>query len=319
MKIKDFIPVLANEKRNPPKPIVKLGTIGINIVETVPVVWQGRLMRFEWIRSRDSCGGNPKNDRGYCYSRFTDMETGEHSPDMAVGNAFTGAFVENGTAYVFGNTGGDNGGGNRLNMFRSNNLSDWDSRVVFDFPADWKLYNVSVCHGSDAYYMAFEIGSPPEIATNSFTVLFARSEDLLDWRILQYPEHTFSREHYTGGPSLHYCGGYYYLFYVQELPYFRFRNYVVRTKDFEEFEVGIKNPITDADDDDRIIFDPSGFTDDERELIRTAININNSDLDFCEYNGRTEILYSWGNQLGTEFLARAVYDGPAEEFMQSLF
>lgn len=33
------------------KPIVKHGTIAIGVVETTPVVWEGRLLRFEWVRN----------------------------------------------------------------------------------------------------------------------------------------------------------------------------------------------------------------------------------------------------------------------------
>ena len=34
----------------------------------------------------------------------------------------------------------------------------------------------------------------------------------------------------------------------------------------------------------------------------------------CYYGGKTVITYSWGNQLGKEFLALAEYDGTEEEF-----
>ena len=35
--------------------------------------------------------------------------------------------------------------------------------------------------------------------------------------------------------------------------------------------------------------------------------------------GRTIIYYSWGDQMGTEFLAEACYEGPLAEFLQGLF
>ena len=50
-----------------------------------------------------------------------------------------------------------------------------------------------------------------------------------------------------------------------------------------------------------------------------ARNINNSDIDFCEYKGKLIINYSWGNQQGTEFLAEAVFDGSLKEFIKALF
>jgi len=57
----------------------------------------------------------------------------------------------------------------------------------------------------------------------------------------------------------------------------------------------------------------------QREKIAKATNINNSDIDFCEWNGRLLITYSWGNQQGTEFLAAAAYEGTLAEFLRGWF
>ena len=51
----------------------------------------------------------------------------------------------------------------------------------------------------------------------------------------------------------------------------------------------------------------------------TARNTNNLDLDFCEYQGRLIINYSWGNQHGVEYLAEAVYEGTQEQFLRGWF
>ena len=46
---------------------------------------------------------------------------------------------------------------------------------------------------------------------------------------------------------------------------------------------------------------------------------DNSDVDFCEFRGKTIIYYSWGNQQGTEFLAEAVYDGTMASLLKAWF
>ena len=61
------------------------------------------------------------------------------------------------------------------------------------------------------------------------------------------------------------------------------------------------------------------FTKAEQERIKNALDINNSDMELCEYNGRTIIYYSWGDQLGEEFLAEACYEGPMHEFLLAFF
>ena len=48
------------------------------------------------------------------------------------------------------------------------------------------------------------------------------------------------------------------------------------------------------------------------------MDLNNSDVDFCEFRGKTIITYSWGNQQGTEFLAEAVYDRVAGELPEGV-
>jgi len=42
-------------------------------------------------------------------------------------------------------------------------------------------------------------------------------------------------------------------------------------------------------------------------------------MEICEFLGRTIIYYSWGDQLGHEFLAEACYEGTMKEFLQGFF
>ena len=49
------------------------------------------------------------------------------------------------------------------------------------------------------------------------------------------------------------------------------------------------------------------------------MNINNSDIDFCEYQGHVVINYAWGNQHGVEQLAEARFDGTEAEFLTGWF
>ena len=57
----------------------------------------------------------------------------------------------------------------------------------------------------------------------------------------------------------------------------------------------------------------------QRERISKAVNLNNSDIDICEHEGRLVLNYSWGNQQGVEHLAEAVYLGTLEQFLRGWF
>ena len=78
------------------------------------------------------------------------------------------------------------------------------------------------------------------------------------------------------------------------------------------------NPVMAFADDDKRVANPK-LTADHRKAIAQAKNINNSDADLCEFNGKTIIYYSWGNQQGTEFLAEAIYEGTLASFLRSYF
>src|SRR6266581_697650 len=100
------------------RPLIrKLGTIDLDLVETTPVVFNGRLYRFEWVRE-----GYWNNQRRTNYFRFVDHETGETSPSFADGHEFGSAFVNGKTMYVTGTQG--RGG---VNVFASRDLTNWES------------------------------------------------------------------------------------------------------------------------------------------------------------------------------------------------
>jgi hypothetical protein len=75
------------------------------------------------------------------------------------------------------------------------------------------------------------------------------------------------------------------------------------------------DPVLRASDADRQVRNPA-LTPQQRARIAKARNINNSDIDFCEYQGRVVIFYSWGDQVGTEHLAEAVYEGTEADFLR---
>ncbi len=92
----------------------------------------------------------------------------------------------------------------------------------------------------------------------------------------------------------------------------------MRSKDLVNWEVSPLNPVLKASTDDKIILNKS-LSEDFLRKIDGAENLNNSDIDFCEYNGKLIINYSWGNQHGTEFLAEASYAGTIEQFLKGWF
>lgn len=291
------------------RPVIrKLGTIDCDLVESTPVVFRRRLYRFEYVRPRHA--GNTTGDS---YFRFIDHDSGEASDGFAAGYHLGNVFVDDDTLYVTGTNIWD---GERVELFVSRDMRQWDRRPALNLPG-WGIFNTSLCRADDRYVLMFEVGKPPEIAGVRFTARFAVSTDLQTWELTP-PECTYSLERYTAPHALRWLDGWFYNFYLEALPGPEYEQRVVRSRDLIEWESSLLNPVLAASDEDRLVLNPR-LTATERERIATAIDINNSDIDFCEFEGRTIINYSWGNQHGTEHLAEAVYNGPLADFLRGWF
>jgi alpha-L-fucosidase len=152
-----------------------------------------------------------------------------------------------------------------------------------------------------------------------FTLFFATSKDMIHWEHMD-PNLGFSKERYMGGPWFHYSNGWYYLISVTKLPLKRYTNCIYRTKDFHDWEAGIYNPIMMPDNMDRMISPLAHeLTEEDMQKIATHFNINNSDVDMCDWNGKTLMVYHTGNQLCEGYLAEAVYDGTMDQFLAACF
>lgn len=291
-----------------PKPIIrKLGTIDCDMVETTPVVFRGRLYRFEYVRP--NYHGNPT---GESYFRFVDVESGEMTPPFARGYHLGSAHVRDDVVYVYGV---ERWGGSEVRVFWSEDLETWSSRTALELPG-WGLYNTSVCKGPDRFVMAFEVGEPPEVVGVRFTIYFAESQDLLDWKVV--PGCVFSKDRYTACPVVRFSKGYYYMIYLEAKPGPLYEPHIVRSRDLAGWEDSPLNPVMSPSSEDKLVADPR-LTPEQRKRIERAVNVNNSDVDLCEFGGKVVIYYSWGDQLGTEHLAQAVYEGTLEEFFEGFF
>jgi alpha-L-fucosidase len=285
--------------------IRKLGTIDIDICETTPLVWQSELWRFEWVRP----GTHDQVGRAGCF-RFRNCTTGAVTPSFGSGCQFGSAFIEEGTVYVTGTTEARN----HVGMFVSRDLKTWKERTVIDDPK-YGIFNTSLWKAGDDYVLAFEIDRPREEAGAPFTIRFAKSRDLQRWTITP-PECNFTKDRYSAAPCLRWGEGWYYLFYLEAHNGYETR--VVRSRDLVHWEASPLNPVLRASDEDKVIASPN-LTAAQRKSIAGAQDINNSDLDFCEWHGQLVLNYSWGNQTGIEFLAEAIYNGTQDEFLRSWF
>ena len=314
------------------KPVIKkLGAVRLGMEQT-PVIFKGRAVLVE-----SRFGG--KDGVDVQHIRVVDYETHETLAVFGENHYFASAYVENDTLYTFctdmhdnekmtmfdtdTTEWHDNRGGHNVCMYKTTDLKTFSEKKVVT-SKEKRFWNTSVCKGEDCYMMAIEVsaekGYPNEKIGKHFTEFFAKSYNLEDWEMLP-DEYSYTSERYNACPALRYFNGYYYMICLEELPALRYAPYIYRTKNFTDFEVGFHNPIMMYGDDDRVVCEgcENNFSDEELDLLYNGLNINCSDLDLFEYNGKTYIFYSNGDQMSYSFLCKAVYDGKMKDLLEGFF
>lgn len=313
------------------KPVIrKTGALHMGMEQT-PIVFDGRMIFIESVSEFESSD----KDRHF-YIRARDYKNDITYPGFAHGYPFASAYTENGVVYVFCTSLRDGKpmtmyqsddsaewhdprGGSSVMMFWSSDLTNWQRKEILRVPG-WRMWNTSVCKGEYEYIMAIEVGGEgtEEIAGHGFTSFFARSKDIMNWEMMGN-DCCYTRERYNACPALRYFEGWYYMICLEALPVTRYAPYIYRTRDFRDWTVSVHNPIMMFGDDDRVPHPMSKLTEKEKDILETGVNINNSDVDLCEFEGKTYIYYANGDQMMYSFLCEAVYDGTLGEFLKGFF
>ena len=287
--------------------IEKRGTLDCDMVETTPFVFGGQVYRLEWVRT------NYRGNRmGRSYLRVVERDTGAEVSAFGEEHCFACAYVEDDTVYVAGTKYPE---AHTVTLFASRDLKQWEAWTALDDPR-YGIFNTSLCRAEDRYVLMFEIDRPPEETGVRFTARFATSSDLRTWQLTP-PECLHALDRYTAPHCLRYHAGWFYNFYLEAVPG-GYEQCVVRSHDLVQWEASPLNPVLRASDEDRRPASPR-LTPEERDRLAAAVNLNNSDIDFCEYQGQVIINYSWGNQTGIEHLAEAIYAGSLAQFLTAWF
>lgn len=309
--------------------IKKLGALRLGMEQT-PLCFKGRPVMAESTAPDGECG--------FQHIRVRDISTGKRSAPFGIEYYFASAFATDEMMYVFATSRRDDKpltmyttedasqwhdprGGHCVRMFSSADLENWTERDVICCP-DRRLWNTSVCRGDGKYIMAIEVSPEegfdvPQIGA-PFTTFFAESADLENWTMLP-DDFSYTPSRYNACPAIRFSRGYYYMICLEALPCARYAPYIYRTKNLCDWEVGFHNPMMMWGDDDRVPAPGASFTPEELSLLETGLNINCSDLDLFERDGKTHIYYANGDQMSYSFLCEAVCDLGLEDFLEAFF
>ncbi len=295
------------------RPVIrKLGAIDCDLVETTPIVFRKRLYRVESVREQYT---RKAADESGSYLRLVDVATGTPTSPFGRGHHLCSAYVEGDTVFVFAV---DKCGATRVDGYASTDLKNWRTFKALDLPG-WSIFNNSVCKGEERYVMALEIDAPREECGVPFTIRFAESRDLEHWTLTP-PACVYAKDRYTSCPTLRFLEGRYYLMYCEALPGPTYLTYLLRSKDLVHWESSPLAPVMNiSSEDHQVSPGAKGLKPEERARIASGVNVCNTDIDLCEFEGKVVLYYCWGNQTGIEFLAEARYDGTLSEFLTGFF
>ena len=304
------------------------------VVEQTPVIWKGKLLLVEtWQTHWDSI---PQSERQY-YVRIRNEQTDEIIHHLMNGFGFASAFVWEDTMYVFA---AKVAGGSSIEKFdiyvsSSKNLADWtDPKLVIKGDENEQLDNQSVCYDGKRFIMAYETD-----AYSWFTLKFAESDDLINWR--KVPNALYGAEKYAACPAIRYAGGYYYMLYLEyRRPKWWFETCITRSKDLTTWiDAPHNRPVIVPDtnilvhpdcskhgdradqkpEDLNYDVDGPGGATQEPFCPADGRECNTSDPDLVEWQGKTRVYFTGGCQHWGGLLQYAEFDGPMQEFFKSYY
>jgi hypothetical protein len=308
------------------------------MVEQTPLLWGGRLVRFESVRTN-----YPFNALNFTnsYFRYKDVESGEIvSRDIfGVGYAFGNALVVDSTAYAFGTDYAPNATtqGTHVQVFSTTDMGTFTSSVALKFPSGYQAFNTAVWPARGGYYMAIELGKPSSIVGTGFTIVFAHTKSTTPdsgWELLDPMTHRYSPAFYSACPTLRYLAktDEFYMTYLYNegvgTVNGTYAQHLVRSSDLSTWAESPYNPILVHSPVETAIAPNTNLTLLEQQIADacSTLDINASDMDFVALvdavTGKpyVHIDYIWGNQHNScEFLASARFDGTLETFLLQFF
>lgn len=258
----------------------------ISAWEHSPFVWNGDLYRIGFKRSWTGWA-----DHALVVERYDGYweKIAETPWDLALGCVL----VDNGQIYVFGTT-DTRSNGNSIKRLTLDPTTWTLSGELHIFTAPWNLrvFNTSVTKGPDKYVMVYETTEGI-----GFSIRFLQSTQGTNWSAIGTLCHG---SFYSACPTIHYAeNGWYMVTYMWNNSG-TFETAIGRTNNF----LGIQT------------FQGNGNYTPYQQLLSPdpMEGNNNSDVDFCEWNGKVYFTYLTGNQVNWAIPNDAWYEGTLLDF-----
>ena len=281
--------------------------------ELTPFVFRGRLYRLEnFMRFHDFTGKDPAyrfHEDGF---RIRDVESDRILSVPLLNHYFAIAFPWNDRVYVFAGDYEDTlpwWNIRRTVMISSDDLITWTSpRVVMEAENGEHLFNYAVCRAHGRFFMLYETN---DRRWPAFIMRFCESVDLVHWRKLG-TDHIYGTDKYTGGPALYHDGeqDWFYCLYLEDLGDRKWETRITRSRDLKSWQdAPAGRPV--------VTFDET--RDVNAEVWPGVKERSASDVELCEFEGKTHVYWINGNQEGAASEYRGTVDGPMNRYLRAFF
>ncbi len=120
----------------------------------------------------------------------------------------------------------------------------------------------------------------------------------------------YGTEKYVGGPAIYYYDNTYYVLYLASNEGKGHITRITRSNDLFKWE--------DAPEERPfLVYDPTYETDPDN--YPGVMENNASDVEICEWQGKTIIYFNGGNQAGCADLKEAIFDGSPSDLLKTFF
>jgi beta-xylosidase len=277
------------------KKIVKQKQILNNYVESSPFIWEGKL--YYLIIERDMIG------KKETYLAIYNLKNKKRVARFGQGLSLASAIVHNKILYIYGTKKWQKRGESEIFVITTNDLKNFTMpNLVYKAVENQSIFNTSVTYDSDKdrFIMAFETDESNFVA---FSIRFLESTDLVNWSLIS--DIVFGKDIYAACPTIRYINGYYYMWFLMEefsdpncKKCVTYVERISRSKDLLDWETS-----------------PHYFLVPDRP----DEGINTSDLDIIEFQRKSYIFYSVGDQATWSHTKYAVYDGNLSELVNEFF
>lgn len=260
-----------------------------NAVEATPIIWNNQIL----VAYNPRKSGNLAiADSGTIY--FKEWTTGNIVASCpSQGLILISAIVYNSKIYIFGSDTGNS----VLRMMSSTDLVHWQTAqtVMGPFPG-YTIYNSSVTQDATGFMFAVEHTGP---GFASFDPAFYHCTNL-DSPSFAGSVGNLLPNQYTACPTIRYMSdGYYYCTYL--------------VKSGGQYKTTISRSQTCK---------TSQWTNSQYYVIQPTLadeGINTSDMDLCEFNGQTYVVYADGDQATWADIRQATWNWSNLAYLQSFF